>query len=112
MGVNYNGEQTNAVEFNDGKIMNEENMKQPLKMSGDEMIKYLNEFNIRREKQHESGVQFHTHQQYQAAPFTVEKSWGVYKDPQGTFKDTNEMMSHEVDLKNDQSGGIGLSEKD
>ena len=87
--------------------MQEKDMKQPSQMSGDDMIKYLSEFNISNEDTHQEGTHFHTHQQFQAEPFHVEKSWGVYTDPEGTFKD-NKTIQHEVDFKNDEHESIGM----
>ncbi len=40
-----------------------------------------------------------------------ENSMKVLNDPTKTFKDIHDKMFKEVDLKNDNSGGIGLHEK-
>lgn len=62
----------------------------------------------------ETGVNFNNRHQW--SPEEKHNQWesghGLNLDPHGTWKDINDMNLHEVDLKNDKSGGIGLKEKD
>lgn len=65
-----------------------------------------------KKSNHDSGVNFNNAHQFQAEQTTWERQQGVNMNPEGIWKDNNDNNLHEVDLKNDKSGGIGLSEKD